>query len=308
MIPLVWFAYRVSLGSVALTGSQRVGWVNSGQRILVVVSFEGGGVRVAWRWRDVRVAGRRRGVRMARRRRGGVRAEWRRRGRCSAGIRRKIGRRRRRGDGQTTVPGCSATVRWWGIRRNGGRVGRRAEIGCGQAKGRVHGAVPGRRTVNTLGPGVRRRWRRRRPGLSDIVGVRAHGESARWDTAARDSLIGAGQRATKYWSLNSLWAAAGTGAQQTNGVSRGAEADVYIVSVIYFRSNEKARFKKRALSWATACSTRYIIIIRLLLWTFTMYDTKRSRQSGRGGSLVASGRLSAASVFVFGVIIKKILF
>lgn len=37
-------------------------------------------------------------------------------------------------------------------------------------------------------------------------------------------------------------------AQQTNDVSRGAEADVYIVTVIYFRSNEKARFKKRALS------------------------------------------------------------
>jgi len=38
-----------------------------------------------------------------------------------------------------------------------------------------------------------------------------------------------------------------TGAEQINDVSRGAEAAVYTVTVIYFRSNEKARFKKRAL-------------------------------------------------------------
>lgn len=41
---------------------------------------------------------------------------------------------------------------------------------------------------------------------------------------------------------------ANTGAEQINDVSRRAEAVVYIVTVIYFRSNEKARFKKRALS------------------------------------------------------------
>lgn len=74
-----------------------------------------------------------------------------------AGIRRrrKIGRRRRRGDGQTAVPGSGAAVRGRGIRRDGRRVGRRAQIGRRQAlQGRIHGAVPGRRTVNAPGPGV----------------------------------------------------------------------------------------------------------------------------------------------------------
>lgn len=54
---------------------------------------------------------------------------------------------------------------------------------------------------------------------------------------------------------------ANTGAEQINDVSRGAEAAVYIVTVIYFRSNEKARFKKRALSCGVYYAVNYYTII-----------------------------------------------
>lgn len=108
-------AYRVSLGSIALTRRQWIGRVKPGQRTLVVVSFEWS-MRESGRLWNVWIAGRR----------GGMWVERRRRGRGSAGIRRKTGRRWRRGYGQATVPGSGATISGCGIWRNGGRVGRSA--------------------------------------------------------------------------------------------------------------------------------------------------------------------------------------
>lgn len=156
------FAYSVSLRSVTLTGRQRGRRVESGQGTLVVTPFVG----------TMRLMTGRRG-----------------RGIGSAGVRRKTGRRWRRGDGQTTVSRSGATIGGRGVGGNAGRIGR-IEVGRGrrQAERGVQGGTgPGRRAINTSGSGVWRRWSR----LSDVIivvvrrtrhggwprrdGVRAHG-------------------------------------------------------------------------------------------------------------------------------------
>jgi len=80
------------------------------------------------------------------------------------------------------------------------------------------------------------------------------------------------------------------------------------VTVIYFRSNEKARFKKRALSCGDEV-VRYTILlyINCTIFVVAVYDIRQQTLVGKGGgrSTVANGQQSATAVF--GVIVKTFI-